>query len=530
MNQLFYGDNLEVLRTKVKDEFVDLCYIDPPFNSKRNYNQIYNNVGSEDKAQAQAFVDTWTWNEFSNEGYDDIMNNPVYTKQTKLLIDGLLRVLGKGSLMSYLISMTQRINEIHRVLKTTGSFYLHCDSSASHYLKLICDSVFCSRKGEYRNEIIWAYDTGATPKGNKFLRKHDVIFWYTKSINDVKIRELMKKHIVPPIDLKRYKKDPDGRLWRDNPVGDYSEDSIAEMEKEGLIYYTKNGKPRVKMYLQYENGEYFKYKKIPDFWDDIDALNANAAERLGYPTQKPETLLERILRANTDENDVILDAFCGCGTTVAVAQRMNRQWIGIDITYQSISLIMKRLEDSYGKDILKSITLSGIPEDIESAIALANKADDRIRKEFEKWIVLTYSNNRAMINEKKGGDGGIDGEALILELSESGDREYKPLIFSVKSNKTLSPTVIRDLYGTVEREKAAAGVFLTLYPMPNLVKEAAKYGTYENSFLKLKFPKIQVVSVEEILAGARLTLPATQAIEVTKKAKKVEKDEKGLFD
>ena len=508
MNQLFYGDNLEVLRTKVKDEFVDLCYIDPPFNSKRNYNQIYNNVGSEDKAQAQAFVDTWTWNEFSNEGYDDIMNNPVYTKQTKLLIDGLLKVLGKGSLMSYLISMTQRINEIHRVLKSTGSFYLHCDPSASHYLKILCDAIFCGRKGEFLNEIVWHYSGWNAILNDSFSKRHDVILFYSKS-KDVKFYGYSEP-------------------WK-------SEEEYVKLRKQKVHTDTDNRKfvmsdggngTRVKRYLD----EAMKYgKPISNVWI-IDKINNSSKERLGYPTQKPEALLERVIKASSDERDVILDAYCGCGTTVAVAQRLNRQWIGIDITYQSISLIMKRLEDSYGKDILKSITLSGIPEDIESAIALANKADDRIRKEFEKWIVLTYSNNRAMINEKKGGDGGIDGEALILELSESGEREYKSLIFSVKSNKSLSPTVIRDLYGTVEREKAAAGVFLTLYPMPNLVKEALKYGTYENSFLKLKFPKIQVVSVEEILAGARLTLPATQAIEVTKKAKKVEKDEKGLFD
>lgn len=551
MNQLFYGDNLDVLRTRVKDESVDLCYIDPPFNSKRNYNQIYNNVGSEDKAQAQAFVDTWTWNDFSNEGYDDVMNNPVYTKQTKLLIDGLLRVLGKGSLMSYLISMTQRINEIHRVLKPTGSFYLHCDPSASHYLKILCDSIFCGRKGEFQNEITWKRNY--TKKGSqynmtRYANNTDIIFFYTKT-GDYKYTTQKVKNTIPgelekiysSIDDKgrRYKSEPielPAMMARENLKYEYkgytpsfgwmmSKEKLIELDSLNKLYFTKNGKPRRKNFIEdYEGTE------IDNLWNDIIPLGQKQSESLGYPTQKPESLLERVIKASSDEGDVVLDAYCGCGTTVAVAQRLNRQWIGIDITYQSISLIMKRLEDSYGKEILNSITLSGIPEDIESAIALANKADDRIRKEFEKWIVLTYSNNRAMINEKKGGDGGIDGEALILEINESGEREYKPLIFSVKSNKSLSPTVIRDLYGTVEREKAAAGVFLTLYPMPNLVKEAAKYGTYENSFLKLKFPKIQVVSVEEILAGARLTLPATQAIEVTKKAKKVEKDEKGLFD
>lgn len=496
MNQLFYGDNLDVMRKYIKDETIDLCYIDPPFNSKRNYNQIYNNIGSEDKAQAQAFVDTWTWNDFANEGLEEILSNsPVrYTKQTTELIKGLEKVLGKGSLLSYLVSMTQRINEIHRVLKPTGSFYLHCDPSASHYLKLLCDGIFCSRKGEFRNELIWCY-TRPNKSIKQFPRTHDVIFFYTKGDN----------HSFK-IDEVRIAYDKETLARSNRGAGEKS----VMGAKEGMNRLNPLG-------------------KSPESWWQIPMLQGNSIERLGYPTQKPEKLLERIIKASSNEGDIILDAYCGCGTTIAVAARLNRNWIGIDITYQSISLILKRLKESIDNKKLGEISLSGVPQDFESAVALANKADDRVRKEFEKWALLTYSDNRAMINEKKGGDGGIDGISTIIDKAESGDIEYRDVIYSVKSNKTLSPTVIRDLFGTVEREKAAMGVFISLYPMKNLEKEAAQYGTYENKAFGQKYPKIKVVCVQDILDGKLSDIPISNSLSVVKKAVET-KSEKSIFE
>ncbi len=474
-NKLFYGDNLEVLQRHIKDETVDLCYIDPPFNSKRNYNQIYNNIGKEDVAQAQAFVDTWTWNQRATEGFEDIKNNQngVFTKQSISLILGLEKVLGKGSLLAYLVSMTQRIAEIYRVLKPTGSFYLHCDPTASHYLKLIVDAIFCSQGGEFQNEIVWHYRRW-TGKAKKFQQLHDIIFFYTKS----------KEYTFNVL------------------YTDYTEKSLKRKEhyhtriKNGDVYITSIDEKGVR-----DN----------DVWQ-IQLLNSQSKERLGYPTQKPEELLEKIIKASSNEGDVIFDAYCGCGTSIAVAQKLNRNWIGIDITYQSISLIMKRLEDSFGKSVLNTLTLNGVPQDFESAVALANKQDDRVRKEFEKWAVLTYSNNRAMINSKKGGDGGIDGTAFIIDYNEKNEQIYKEVIFSVKSNKTLTPSVVRDLYGTVERENAAVGYLLTLYPMDNLVKESAKYGVYQNKLLGRNFPKIEVISVEELLKGKQMHLPTAVAV------------------
>ncbi|TAD95412.1 MAG: site-specific DNA-methyltransferase [Bacteroidetes bacterium] len=490
-NQLFYGDNLENFRKFIKDESVDLCYIDPPFNSKRNYNQIYNNLGKEDKAQAQAFIDTWTWNLRAAEGLLEITQTQtqLYTAQSVKLIAGLEQILGQSPLLAYLVSMTQRINEIYRVLKSNGSFYLHCDPTASHYLKLVCDAIFCTQGGEFRNEIIWAYSGGGRPKDD-FARKHDTIFRYSK--NKTPIFNSDDVRVPYNLDVEKY---TSPKSWGSH-------------------------KGSEKIYAPNELG------KIPEDWWLISPINSQSKERLGYPTQKPEALLERIIKASSNEGDVVLDCYCGCGTSIAVAERLKRNWIGIDITYQSISLILKRLEDSFGNDFTKDLVdkdsqeiirparlkLSGVPQDFDSAVNLANKKDDRLRKEFEKWFVLTFANNRAVINDKKGGDGGIDGTAFIHDFNEKNKEELKQVIFSVKSNKTLSPNVIRDLNGTMEREKAVLGYLLTLYPMPNLVKEAAKHGVYQSKMFGHSYPKIEVISVQEMFEGKRMNLPTKEVL------------------
>ena len=552
MNQLFYGDNLDVLRKYLKDETVDLCYIDPPFNSKRNYNQIYNNVGKEDKAQAQAFVDTWTWDTIAEQGLSEILTNynGSFTRQTITLIDGLTKVLGKGSLLAYLVSMTLRIVEIHRILKPTGSFYLHCDQSASHYLKIILDGVFCGQGGEFLNEIIWK--RAETVKGNFGQGTHkldvntDSILLYSKSDSNV-FHQPFKEYTEEYVKNFYKFRESDGRRYRlismigpggaakGNPFYEvmgvsrywrYSKERMQELIDSNLVVQSKPGTvPNRKQYLDGGQGV-----PIQTLWDDVPALHASSAERLGYPTQKPESLLERIIKASSNEGDTVLDAFCGCGTTVAVAQRLNRRWIGIDITYQSIALILKRLEDTYGKSVLDSVKLNGVPKDMESAVSLAHKKDDRTRKEFEKWAVLTFSQNRAIINEKKGGDGGVDGLAFVLDSDGNGGQEMKPVIFSVKSNETLTPAVIRELFGTVEREKAAMGYLLTLNTMDNLVKESKKYGLYTNELFGSTYPKIEVISVEQILKGERIRIPLNQKIDVVKSAQeKAQNNQLGLF-
>jgi DNA modification methylase len=481
VNQLYYGDNLEVLRRYIKDESVDLCYIDPPFNSKRNYNQIYNNIGSEDKAQAQAFIDTWEWDDRAIQGIDEIRDNyhGLFTKQCIDLITGLSKVLKRGSLLAYLVSMTLRITEIHRVLKPTGSFYLHCDPTASHYLKLVLDAVFCARSGSFRNEIVWIYSRMAAKNQKQLSKCHDIIFWYSKS-----------------------------ETWVFNV--DEIRLPYAETSKARAGYKKTNlggGKPKSEICELNEGG------KFPEDWINIPFIRGK--EYLGYPTQKPEGLLERIIKASSTENDTILDAYCGCGTTVAVCQRLNRQWIGIDITYQSISLILKRLEDSFGQGVLEQIKLNGIPKDIESAIALANKADDRTRKEFEKWAILTYTNNRAVINTKKGSDQGIDG--VVYFQGDKNDPEK--IIFQVKSGKVKSGD-IRDLIGTMTLENASMAIFITLEnPTKDMLKTAKSAGFYRSQYMTQSCDKIQIVTVKDIIENqARLNIRLSY--EVVKSAEK----------
>ncbi len=494
-NRLYYGDNLDVLRRKVAPESVDLCYIDPPFNSKRNYFQIYNNQGSEDRAQAQAFVDTWEWGDEAIKGLAyildvDNLNNGKFTEQTVELIRGLEKVLKRGALLAYLVSMTLRIVEIHRVLKPTGSFYLHCDPTASHYLKLVCDSIFCAdgAGGDFVNEIVWWYKRWSNAARN-FQRMHDVILFYAK-----------------------------GRTHTFNvQYQPYQKPEAIEKTVRGMV----DGKL---VRLKDEEGKYIERtaenKGVP-FHDvfEIQHIQPTAKERLGYPTQKPETLLDRIIRASSNEGDTVLDAYCGCGTTVAVAQRLGRRWIGIDITYQSISLILKRLHDKYRTDwtaIAADMRLDGVPRDIESARALANRRDDRTRKEFEKWAVLTYSDNQARINEKKGADAGIDGIAYFL----IGKGENGKAIFQVKSGGANRAT-LATLNSDRQREKAEFGILITMEPPTKAMRdEIAAAGKYRHPLLNREDDRLQVVTVAEILAGKQLDLPMARS-DAVKSAKAV---------
>lgn len=478
-NQLFYGDNLNVLRNKIPSDSVDLCYIDPPFNSKRNYFQIYNNIGTDggDKAQAQAFMDTWEWGDEAISGLSyitniDNLNNNKFTPQTVALIKGLEQVLRRGDLFAYLVHMTLRVAEIHRVLKPTGSFYLHCDPTASHYLKLVLDSIFCAdgNGGQFLNEIVWHYKTGGVSK--RWLgKKHDVIFCYAKS----------KEYKFNPIEVKEYYKDI------------YGKDS-----KPG--FPDRNGGK--------DEGGWYRYSYMSDTWI-IPALFNMSKERLGYPTQKPESLLERIIGLSTNKGDVVLDAYCGCGTTVAVAQRLKRQWIGIDITYQSISLILFRLEKQYPKQWKKieaNIKLDGIPKDKASAIALANRKDDKTRKEFEKWAVLTYSDNQARINDKKGADAGVDGIAYFMIDANTNGKA----IFQVKSGGA-SRATLATLNSDRQREKAEFGILITMdKPTKAMLLEVQAAGKYKHPLLNREDDRIQIVTVQEILDGVRLNLPMSR--------------------
>ena len=509
-NSLYYGDNLEVLRKHIRDETVDLCYIDPPFNSKRSYFQIYNNIGQEDRAQAHAFTDTWTWDTYSIEGFEQIIVNHEgrFQEQTIELIKGLRHVLKEGSLLAYLVNMTLRIVEIHRVLKRTGSFYLHCDPTASHYLKLVLDSVFCTQGGDFQNEIIWRRTTNSGSSksiAKSFPSNSDVILFYTKS-NEYKFEHLRGDY-SEKYKSRFNKQDERGFYYLDN-LKTYSQERLEKLKEENRIEYTSKGTPRIKNYLDEGKG------MITDnIWTDIQSLNSQAKERLGYPTQKPEALLHRIISTSSNIGDTVLDAYCGCGTTIIVAERLKRRWIGIDITYQSISVVLRRLQTAFGKDTVDRVSLNGIPQDMESAVALAHKKDDRLRKEFEKWAVLTYTNNQGIISNKRGADRGIDGVAYFL----TGKDESAKVIFQVKSGH-VKRNDIATLRGDMGREEATLAVFITLEePTRPMIEEAKTVGRYKNEFMAKPHDIISIVTVKQIVEqGERFNLPLSQ--EVLKKA------------
>lgn len=477
MGKLFYGDNIEILRRKIDSSSVDVCYIDPPFNSQRNYNQIYNNIGEEDRAQAQAFLDTWVWDERADVGFLEIAQNQKGTFQPQLvdLIKGLRAVLREGSLLAYLISLALRVTEIHRALKPTGTFFLHCDPTSSHYLKLVLDAIFCgSNQGDFRNEIIWNYESGGRSKKD-FGRKHDVILRYTKSANWIFNSDavLLDRASSRKNHMKRGV-DPDGRVF-------HSIKSAGKIYK----YYDDQG-------------------VIPsDVWSDISHLQQKDPERMGYPTQKPEALLERILLSACPPGGSVLDAYCGCGTTVVAAEKLGMTWVGIDITYQSISLILKRLEERF-KEKPPEVKLDGVPKDLASAKALAKKSDDRLRKEFEKWAVLTYTSNRAIINEKKGADAGVDAIAYF----QTSRLDSAKIIFQVKSGNVKRGD-IATLRGDMQREDAPLAVLITLAPPTSvMVSEAKAAGQYAHESMGRNYDRISIVTIEDVVSHKkRLDIP-----------------------
>jgi DNA modification methylase len=500
MNKLYYGDNLEIMRKKLKDETVDLCYIDPPFNSNRDYFQIYDKPdGINDKAQAKAFIDTWTWDDDAISGYNQIIHNEGnhFTNEIINLIKGLKIAIGECDLLAYIVSMALRVTEIHRVLKPTGSFYLHCDQTASHYLKLMLDAIFSHKN--FQNEIIWKRSSGSGGKsaGHKYTPNHDVLLYYSKS----------KDHIY-------------NQLYYEITDEWIKKNTFTE---NGDIWYWSHYGRKEKKLLSDKMGF-----RMDDIWVDIDSINEGVrgkSERMGYPTQKPEALLRRILETSSNEGDTVLDCYCGCGTAVSVAQELKRNWIGIDITYQSISLIIKRLGDTFGTKVNEDIELDGIPKDMASATALAHKKDDHIRKEFEKWAILTYSNNQAVINEKKGADKGVDGIAYFGTAKNESER----IIFQVKSGHVGFDTISK-LHSDMEGADAKMAVLITLQePTKPMRDKANSIGMYHHPLMDRDYKKIQIVTIKDMIEnGKRLEMSTSR--DVKKSAQHIKEGVQGGMD
>jgi site-specific DNA-methyltransferase (adenine-specific) len=558
MNTLYYGDNLNILREYIKDESIDLIYLDPPFNSNRSYNVLFKDQsGNASDAQIAAFDDSWHWGGTAERTYQDLVQNA--PMDVARMIGALREFVGANQMMAYLVMMAARLVELHRVLKPTGSLYLHCDPTASHYLKILLDMIFGVEN--FQNEVVWKR-TGAHGRAKKWGPIHDTLLFYSKTdmftwnrifqeYENGYVENFYKfedehgkfqvisldgpgsrtgssgkpwKNVDPTLKGRHWELPPDRAIpeWFVHPEG-YSQMSIQErldvLENAGLIYWPLHGQvPRFKRYISIAEGN-----PLQDIITDIRPIGAQAAERLGYPTQKPLALLERIISASSNPGDVVLDPFSGCGTCIDAAQSLGRQWVGIDITHLAIAMHKARLKDRFGFEAGRDYAVVGEPQDLDGARQLARED----RYQFQ-WWALSLIEARPLGGDggrtgKKGSDRGVDGAINFIE--ERG--QVKRALVQVKSGHVKAGDV-RDLVGTLNREGAQIGVFLTLEaPSRDMVSEAASAGFYHSELWQKDYPRVQILTVEELLNGAEVKIPPTPAgYEAFKKAGKAEKNGK----
>lgn len=517
-NTLFYGDNLDILRDYIFDESVDLIYLDPPFNSSRNYNVLFKDEsGKEAQAQITAFVDTWEWGHTAEETYRALVTD--LGGDVGAMIGALRSFIGTNQMMAYLVMMAARLVELHRVLKPTGSLYLHCDPTASHYLKIVLDTIFGPER--FLSEIIWKR-TSAHSSAKRPGPVHDVLLYYSKSASykwnrqyhqyDAEYIRQFYRHVDS--DGRRYRLSDlmaggirhgsSGKIWRGvdpNQRGNhwkFTIEKLEELDKAGRIYWPPKGSvPAYKRYLDEMSGVH-----LQDIWDDIPPIGAQAAERMGWPTQKPLALLERIINASSNPGDLVLDCFAGCGTTIVAAQGLRRRWIGIDITAMATAMNEYRLTAMYPDAQYQVI---GLPEDLHDARELA--AHDRYQ--FQ-WWALSVVKARPQGGEsgsktgKKGSDKGIGG---VINFIDDASGKPKRVLVQVKSGHVKSGDV-RDLRGVLDREKAEIGVFITLEePSKDMKQEAVTSGFYRSEHWQRDYPRIQILTIEELLAGAEIKMP-----------------------
>jgi len=550
-NRLYYGDNLDILRNHIPDESVDLIYLDPPFNSNRNYNVIYDST-----AQAEAFKDTWSIQGWQDESHLIFEDEAQRYSSIHYVIEAMRILLlnSNPALFGYLVMMAIRLVELYRVLKPTGSIYLHCDPTASHYLKIVLDAVFGPEN--FKNEIVWKRSTAHNMETKGYTRVNDVLLFFTKT-GDYTFNELYTPY--SDAQLSRYKKDKDGRLykaenltfstpnpsrqfeWRGSkpPANRSWGASLEQLEKwwnEGRILKKRNGSPRLDgllIYLDETKGG----SPLDTFWGDINRIGNTSKERLGYPTQKPEALLERIVGVSSNVGDLVLDPFCGCGTTIAAAQKLKRRWIGIDITFLAIDLIRQRLLDHYyrgetglnepdaRKQFDAEIEIFGIPRDLEGARQLATKTPgDRVRKEFEKWAVFSVG---GVYSEVKGADMGMDGYFILYDVDDDNKSKRVQCPIQVKSGH-VGAKDIRDFIHVIDREHALLGIFITLEGATRPMK--AEIAKEPKARLKIgqEYDKVIIVQVQDIIDGKLPNLPIQRA---TKRAgRTVKNGQRKLFN
>ncbi|MBF0345540.1 MAG: site-specific DNA-methyltransferase [Nitrospirae bacterium] len=481
-NILYYGDNLYVLDKYLKDESIDLIYLDPPFNSKADYNVLFKETaGESSEVQITAFEDTWHWTNDTEAAFQRIVDRA--TVDVVETMTAFRRFIKRNDMMAYLVMMCVRLIELRRVLKDTGSIYLHCDPTASHYLKIVMDAIFGAKN--FRNEIIWHYRRWTNVQ-NQFQRMHDVILFYSKTENNY--------FIATEVDMSDSQQKKYERGYDTNVI--HTKNAVNRQ----LIIYDEVKLKRSDIDVSKFDKIIKREKPIVSASDVIilSPINSQAKERLGYPTQKPEVLLKRIIMTSSKEGDVVLDPFCGCGTTVTAAQKLNRQWIGIDITHLATNLIKLRLKDMFDLEPKRDYDVIGEPEDLKGAQELAKQN----RYQFQ-WWATSLINARPYGDKKKGKDTGIDG---ILYFSDERDKVKKAVV-SVKSGK-VSVRDIRHLGYVMDREKSEIGILITLTsPKRDMISEAALKGLYRSETFSKDYPKIQIITIEELFNGDRPDVP-----------------------
>ncbi len=532
-NLLYYGDNLDVLRRYVADESVDLVYLDPPFNSNQDYNVLFRERdGTRAAAQIIAFNDTWLWDQAAARAYHEVVEAGGKVSQC---MQAFRTFLGENDMLAYLSMMAPRLVELRRVLKPKGSIYLHCDPTASHYLKMLMDAVFGPQN--FLNEITWKR-THAHGSSRRYGPVHDTLLFYGRTgeyswvgLKTQHSPEYIEKHFrntdesgrrFAPITLtgSGVRRGESGRPWRDiNPTrvgrhwalpgdllrklgieGNTVQARLEALDEAGMIYWParSGGTPRLKWYADQLEG-----MAVPDVWSDIPPIASHAAERLGYPTQKPEALLERIIGAGTSEGATVLDPFCGCGTTIAAAQKLNRRWIGFDITHLAIGLIKHRLRDTFGPRVDRIYRAIGEPVDLAGARELAESEPYQFQ-----WWALGLVGARP-VEGTRGADRGVDGRLYFHDEGEGGTT--KQVIFSVKAG-SVTVSHLRDLRGVIEREGAAIGALISMEnPTAAMRREAAAAGFYTapgaGGGKGARHPRLQLLTIELLLGGTRIDMP-----------------------
>ena len=511
-NVLYYGDNLYVLRNHIPDESIDLIYLDPPFNSNRAYNVLFKetSTGAGSEAQIEAFEDSWHWGPHAQEAYEEVQvgSNQNVARMLRAMVEGL----GHNDVTAYLTMMAIRLLELHRVLKDSGSIYLHCDPTAGPYLRVLMDSIF--EAANFRNELIWKR-ANAHNDPKRFGRVSDTILFYSRGKEYT-----WNTQYLPYRDEyyeSHYKQDGDGRWFRTVPLdaprhGQGSPNLIyewkgkwpapsrtwavrrevmEEYERKGVIRYTRTSTPTLLQYADEMPGA-----PIQNVWTDIPPVNPMAKERLGYQTQKPLPLLERIINASSNPGDVVLDPFCGCGTAVHAAEKLGRKWIGIDITHLAIGLIRRRMQDAF-----KGIKIEVIGEPVDLAGARDLAAADKYQ--FQWWALDRIGASPVGGDRKKGMDRGIDGVIPFVE----GSTDRRRVIVSVKAGK-LSPTFVRDLKGVLDREGEPIGVLVTLNPPTREMKtEAVAAGSHHSERWRKDYPRLQILTAADLLDGKQVQMP-----------------------